>query len=53
VLYPPRDGLISNNYPPLSFMFVAFLSKFGWSPVFIGRTLSIIATAAMPLLSQP
>lgn len=46
-LYPARDDLISNNYPPLSFMLIRWLSESGASPILIGRILSLLATAAV------
>ena len=48
-LYPDADALIANNYPPLSFILIAGLSKFGINPIFVGRVLSILATLAAAL----
>src|SRR6476620_5967811 len=49
-LYPDPASLIGNNYPPLSFYAVAFLSKLtGIDNLFAGRALSIVALAAIAL----
>lgn len=48
-LYPNADALIANNYPPLSFILIAGLSKFGINPIFVGRVLSLLATLAAAL----
>lgn len=42
-LYPGADELIANNYPPLSFVLIAWLSGFGSDPILIGRVLSLLA----------
>ena len=48
-LYPDADALIANNHPPLSFILIAWLSKFGTDPIFVGRVLSLLATLATAL----
>lgn len=43
-LYPPTDGLIINNYPPLSFYAVGGFAKLiGGDALYVGRALSLIA----------
>jgi hypothetical protein len=47
-IYPPSEGLIGNNYPPLSFYAVAILGKLsGIDNLFVGRILSFVALAAI------
>jgi hypothetical protein len=48
-LYPTNDALIANNYPPLSFMLIGTLARFGVSPVLAGRLLSLIAVPVIGL----
>jgi hypothetical protein len=43
-LYPPTDALVVNNYPPLSFYFIAALAKLFGDPLYVGRAVSILAT---------
>lgn len=43
-LYPPPDGLVANNYPPLSFYIVGALSRVFGDALYVGRVLSILAT---------
>jgi hypothetical protein len=48
VLYPDPDGLVANNYPPLSFLLIGWLGRlFGVDPLYLGRALSLIATIAL------
>jgi hypothetical protein len=50
VLYPPADGLVANNYPPLSFLLIGWLGRLsGVDPLYVGRALSLIATIALAL----
>ena len=49
-LYPRLDGLVVNNYPPLSFYAVGALAKLFGDALYVGRALSIIAIAALGLL---
>ena len=42
-LYPPADALIANNYPPLSFYLIGFLSRLTFDAVYVGRALSFLA----------
>ncbi len=44
MLYPPPDGLVANNYPPLSFYIVGALSRLFGDALYVGRALSIMAT---------
>jgi hypothetical protein len=44
MLYPPPDGLVANNYPPLSFYIVGALARLFGDPLYVGRALSILAT---------
>jgi len=43
-LYPPPDGLIANNYPPLSYYLLGWLSGLFGDPLYVGRALSLLAT---------
>lgn len=42
-LYPPPDDLLVNNYPPLSFYLIGYLSQFTHDAILTGRVLSCIA----------
>lgn len=44
MLYPPPDGLVANNYPPLSFYVVGALARLFGDPLYVGRALSIAST---------
>ena len=46
-LYPDKTSLIVNNYPPLSYYLIGYLSLLSWDAVAIGRTLSLMALAAI------
>jgi len=49
-LYPPVGALVSNNYPPLSFVLVAGLARLGVDPWIVGRIvawLSFLGCAAL------
>jgi 4-amino-4-deoxy-L-arabinose transferase-like glycosyltransferase len=48
-LYPSRDRLITNNYPPLSFYIVGGFGKLLGDTVVAGRILSLLAVAAIAL----
>ena len=43
-LYPPTDGLIANNYPPLSYYLMGWLGLLFGDPLYVGRALSILST---------
>jgi hypothetical protein len=43
-LYPAANALVVNNYPPLSFYFIAALAKLFGDPLYVGRTVSILTT---------
>jgi hypothetical protein len=43
-LYPPPDGLVANNYPPLSYYLIGWLGRVFGDPLYVGRALSILAT---------
>src|SRR5436853_5039426 len=43
-LYPPPDGLVANNYPPLSYYLIGWLGRLFGDPLYVGRALSLIAT---------
>jgi hypothetical protein len=45
-LYPDRDALLVNNYPPLSFFIHGFLTPVTGTPVLAGRLLSL---ASIPI----
>jgi hypothetical protein len=42
-LYPPPADLFPNNYPPLSFVVTALLSRLAGDPLLWGRLLSLLA----------
>lgn len=44
VLYPSPDGLIANNYPPLSYYLIGWLGRLFGDPLYVGRALSLLAT---------
>lgn len=46
-LYPATDSLVTNNYPPLSFVVVGAISSLGIDAVYVGRALSLIAILAI------
>jgi len=48
-LYPDPDGLVANNYPPLSFYIVGAIASATFDAVYVGRMLSLMATAATAL----
>ncbi len=49
-LYPAVDGLVSNNYPPLSFYAIGLLGKgLGIDNLFVGRAVSMIALLAIAI----
>lgn len=43
-LYPPPDGLVANNYPPLSYYLIGWLGRAFGDPLYVGRALSILST---------
>lgn len=43
-IYQDIGTLVANNYPPLSFLVVGWLTGFGFDPVITGRVLSLAAT---------
>lgn len=42
-LYPPPDGLVANNYPPLSYFLIGWLGRLFGDPLYVGRALSLLA----------
>ena len=46
-LYPPSDGLVANNYPPLSFYITGWLGRVFGDALYVGRALSLLATLAL------
>ena len=48
-LYPDAGALIANNYPPLSFILIAWLSTSGIDSIVVGRVLSLLATLTAAL----
>jgi len=44
-LYPPRDRLVTNNYPPLSFYVVGVLGRLVGDTVLAGRLLGLLSLA--------
>ena len=49
-LYPSPDSLIVNNYPPLSFYAVGWLSQAFGDALYVGRVLSLVAVAVLGAL---
>src|SRR5256885_16197099 len=43
-LYPPPDGLVANNYPPLSYYLIGWLGRLFGDPLSLGRALSLLST---------
>ena len=43
-LYPRPDGLVANNYPPLSFYLIGWLARLFGDALYVGRALSILST---------
>jgi hypothetical protein len=43
-LYPPSDGLVTNNYPPLSYYVMGWLGRLFGDPLYVGRAVSILST---------
>ena len=43
-LYPPSDGLVANNYPPLSYFLIGWLGRLFGDPLYVGRALSFLST---------
>lgn len=50
-LYPPPDGLVANNYPPLSYFLIGWLGRLFGDALYVGRALSLIATCATGLFA--
>jgi hypothetical protein len=49
-IYPAPDGLVGNNYPPLSFYAIGLLGKaLGIDNLFVGRAVSLIALLAVAI----
>ena len=46
-LYPPPDGLVANNYPPLSYYLIGWLARLFGDPLYVGRALSLLATLGL------
>lgn len=47
-IYPAPESLVGNNYPPLSFYFIAMIGKLsGIDNLFVGRALSLFAVASI------
>jgi hypothetical protein len=46
-LYPPSDGLVANNYPPLSYYVLGWLGRLFGDPLYVGRAVSILSTLAI------
>lgn len=49
-LYPPGDSLIVNNYPPLSFYTVGWLSLLFGDALYVGRVFTIAATFGLGIV---
>ncbi|MBM3528882.1 MAG: hypothetical protein FJX62_12390 [Alphaproteobacteria bacterium] len=48
-LYPDPAGLVANNYPPLSYVLIGWLSLSGVDAIYIGRALSLLATGTLAI----
>jgi len=48
-LYPMRQDLVINNYPPLSFLITNMLTAIRGDAIQIGRTLSLVATLSLAI----
>lgn len=48
-LYPDPTSLITNNYPPLSFLIVAGLARLGFDPIIAGRVLGLASLLIVAL----
>jgi hypothetical protein len=46
-LYPKPDGLLVNNYPPLSFYLVGGIASIAGDPIAVGRWISLFAVFAL------
>src|SRR5215213_5418602 len=46
-LYPPPDGLVANNYPPLSYYLIGWLGQAFGDSLYVGRALSFVGTLAI------
>jgi hypothetical protein len=46
-LYPPTEGLIANNYPPLSYYVMGWLGRAFGDALYVGRAVSILSTLAI------
>lgn len=46
-LYPTNDGLVANNYPPLSYYAIGWLGRVFGDPLYVGRAISLIGTLAI------
>jgi len=47
MLYPSREGLISNNYPPLSFYVVGALGRLSGDNIIAGRLIALASLVAV------
>ena len=47
LLYPPPDGLIANNYPPLYDFLLAGLSRLFGDALYVGRAIALFATVGL------
>jgi len=46
-LYPPPDGLIANNYPPLYDFLIGGLAELFGDALYVGRAISLLATLGL------
>ena len=46
-LYPPPDGLIANNYPPLYDFLIGGLAQLFGDALYVGRAISLFATLGL------
>jgi hypothetical protein len=50
-LYPPPDGLIANNYPPLYYFLTGGLAQVFGDAVYVGRAISLLATLLLGVVA--
>jgi len=46
-LYPPPDGLVANNYPPLYDFLIGGLAQLFGDALYVGRAISLLATLGL------
>jgi hypothetical protein len=49
-IYPDPSGFVGSNYPPLSYYLIGILSNYTWDAIYVGRALSLLATATIAVI---